>query len=421
MNIDNFINRFKGTVSDFDGYAGIQCADLARIWIEDIDGWNCQSLYFKPYISNGKYGDDGVLDGYLSFKAGFLSVINKEGNDKSGKRYKIEIIEDINQLKPGDLVFTNGVNQFGHVGIFVGRDGMVPGIFQLFDQNGSNPKSPAAWWSNYQNSTFVGALRKTEVDDKPPLTVIDPNLEKNKIEAIRQNYSGQIKLLNEGWVKARLEIDGPAAFTNLVFNDIIIGERRSIEKLSEEYSSTFPFLSKPEVKARLQIDGAFEYVKMIFKLFTSTFSSTQNELETTKQQLTQTQSELDNTKNQFTNTTTKLIETRNTVRELENKITELQKTPIYNPTKPFWQSKKWWSQTLSGLLSTCMFLFQTYNLNPNDNLELSIFKLGAAALSILGINLVVANYITAQGKIDIAKLLKDSPQILKEFENNSKK
>lgn len=169
MNIDNFQTKFQGKAVDFDKYAGVQCADGARYWVEDVDGWNMPSAFFRPYEGNGRYGDDGVLDGFYSFKAGHQSIVaNRQGKDRAGKEYRIDIINNQNDLQRGDLVFTTGSNQWGHTGIFVGRDGKIPNTFQLFDTNGANPKRPAFWWSNYNNSTFVGALRKVEINRPTP-------------------------------------------------------------------------------------------------------------------------------------------------------------------------------------------------------------------------------------------------------------
>ena len=79
MNIDNFQIKWNGKLLDFDKYAGVQCADGARQWVEDKDGWDMESAFFKPYRGNVKYGDDGVLDGFYSFKSGYISVVkNRE-------------------------------------------------------------------------------------------------------------------------------------------------------------------------------------------------------------------------------------------------------------------------------------------------------------------------------------------------------
>ena len=174
MNIDNFQIKWNGKLLDFDKYAGVQCADGARQWVEDKDGWNMESAFFKPYHGNGKYGDDGVLDGFYSFKAGHISVVkNKEGIDRKGKKYRIDIINNLKDCKAGDLVFTTGTNPWGHVGILIVLD-KFPGKFQLFDENGNNIKRPAFWWSNYENKTFVGAMRKVFLDTKPKPTPTPP-------------------------------------------------------------------------------------------------------------------------------------------------------------------------------------------------------------------------------------------------------
>lgn len=168
MNFKKFEKEFQGKKIDFDNYAGFQCADGARVWVEDRNGWNMKSTWFKPYQGNGRYGDDGVLDGFYSFRDGHQSVVaNREGVDKAGRKYKIEVIKKESDLKQGDLVFTSGSNQWGHVGIFVTRRSEVPNTFQLFDMNGDNPKRPAFWWSNYDKSTFRGAMRKIYIGDKP--------------------------------------------------------------------------------------------------------------------------------------------------------------------------------------------------------------------------------------------------------------
>lgn len=167
MNIDNFQIKWNGKLLDFDKYAGVQCADGARQWVEDKDGWDMESAFFKPYHGNGKYGDDGVLDGFYSFKAGHISVVkNREGIDRKGKKYRIDVINNLKDCKAGDLVFTTGSNQWGHVGILIVLE-KLPGKFQLFDENGSGVGRPAFWWSNYENRTFVGAMRKVFLDTKP--------------------------------------------------------------------------------------------------------------------------------------------------------------------------------------------------------------------------------------------------------------
>jgi len=167
MNLDSFQKYWNGKKIDFDRYAGVQCADGVRQWIEDIHGWNIKSAWFRPYKGNGRYGDDGVLDGYYSWKDGYQSVVDKnEGVDRNGKKYKIINIDRLEDVKAGDVVFTTGSNEWGHTGIFIVHN-KLPGKFQLFDTNGNNPKRPAFWWSNYNNSTFKGAMRKVLIDDKP--------------------------------------------------------------------------------------------------------------------------------------------------------------------------------------------------------------------------------------------------------------
>src|SRR6056297_711432 len=167
MNFKAFEKFWQGKKIDFDNYAGVQCADGARQWIEDIHGWNVKSAWFKPYKGNGRYGDDGVLDGYYSWRDGYQSVVEKnEGIDRNGKKYKIINIDKLKDCKQGDLIFTSGSNQWGHVGILLMLE-KLPGKFQLFDTNGNNPKRPAFWWSNYNNSTFKGGMRKVLIEDKP--------------------------------------------------------------------------------------------------------------------------------------------------------------------------------------------------------------------------------------------------------------
>jgi hypothetical protein len=174
MNMDQFQNENQGKAYA-EGNYGVQCVKGGKVWIESPHGWDMPATVFRPYAGNGSYGDDGALDGFYSFRDGFQSVVlNREGIDRSGRRYRIDIVSDQNQLQKGDLVFTTGRDQYGHVGVFVGRDVNVPGTFQLFDQNGLNPRSPAFWWSNYNVSTFVGAMRKVFLDQPQSTPIPQP-------------------------------------------------------------------------------------------------------------------------------------------------------------------------------------------------------------------------------------------------------
>lgn len=191
-NFGNFLNRFKGKNIDFDGYAGNQCADLPRKYIEDDDGWACQSYYYRPFTGNGAYGNDGVLDGFLSFEAGQQSIVQREATDRKGKKFKVEIIKDVNNWVEGDIVFfqTSNPKGYGHVGLRTNSD-KVPGNVEIFDQN-FDGKGGVCWWHNLPKSQFVAALRKTYIEEPPtpptpPTPPIDPCAEQK--EAVRVQAS----------------------------------------------------------------------------------------------------------------------------------------------------------------------------------------------------------------------------------------
>lgn len=200
MNVSAFENQHQGKGYSEGGYY-IQCVKGGKVFIEDPNGWDMPATVFRPYAGNGEYGNDGALDGFYSFRDGFQSVVlNREGVDRSGRRYRIDIINDQNQLQRGDLVFTTGRDQYGHVGVFVGRDGNIPNTFQLFDQNGDNSKSPVFWWSNYNINTFVGAMRKVFLDQPQPPTP-QPPVESPEFYTVKQGgWRSQViqEIINDG-------------------------------------------------------------------------------------------------------------------------------------------------------------------------------------------------------------------------------
>jgi len=222
LNIDQFQEQYKGTAIDFDGYAGVQCADGVRIYIEECQ--RLESTWFKPFAGNGKHGDDGVLDGFLSFKNNETSIYTKRsGKDKDGNDYKLEIIDNVKLLQRGDVVFTTGANQWGHTGIFVGNDSNFSNTFQLFDNNGVNERSPAFWWSNYHNNTFVGAIRKVITSAKIEVVVKPEELKTYKVKAG-----------DSLWKIAQTQLGNPVRHNEIYnLNKALIGSNPNLIKIGQ--------------------------------------------------------------------------------------------------------------------------------------------------------------------------------------------
>jgi hypothetical protein len=157
MNIHAYFAKMAGRTIDFDGAYGFQCADVIRHFIEDKDGWNTKSYIFTPFAGNGKLGDNGVLDGFKSFEAGVLSIVDRRGIDKKGSHFEVRVIKNHRDLKEGDIVFFD-IGKYGHAGIFTNLN-KVPNKIEVFDQN-SKGFGDACSWNNYDITLFAGALRK---------------------------------------------------------------------------------------------------------------------------------------------------------------------------------------------------------------------------------------------------------------------
>ena len=131
MNLDNFINNYKGTVVDWDNAYGAQCVDLARAFI------NYVAQMYQPCAVESAYQ---CFNRWADFKC-FKKILKKVSAE---------------QLRRGDLAIWNktSTNPHGHIAIVMADKG---DNLLIFEQNGF--KQDGAKISSHTKSGLMGGLR----------------------------------------------------------------------------------------------------------------------------------------------------------------------------------------------------------------------------------------------------------------------
>jgi hypothetical protein len=114
MNLNDFVDRYKGVPVDFDGAHGAQCVDLARRYFRDV--WE---LPAQPE------GVVGAQDFYYRHDERLVQRRYLESRSFTGYNFPPE----------GSVVIfkSTGSNQYGHIGICLRAD--VSGM-DVFEQDG---------------------------------------------------------------------------------------------------------------------------------------------------------------------------------------------------------------------------------------------------------------------------------------------
>lgn len=140
MTFQDFLEKYNGKGTDWDGFYGFQCMDLMHAYIYEVLGHTDKKILAAP-----------------SAKQVYLSFPNIAGS---------QFFEKIDNIpsgvpKEGDIVFF-GNGQYGHVAIFIeGNDKS----FRSFDQN-----FPVGSLPHVQNHTYancLGWLRCKQINDIP--------------------------------------------------------------------------------------------------------------------------------------------------------------------------------------------------------------------------------------------------------------
>ena len=158
LNLQQFIEKHNGTKLDYDDYAGNQCVDVTKAWLQNL-GFKVEGAW-----GNAKDWDKNARTG-----------LNWIANTPTGVP------------KPGDIVVWGG-GSYGHVAIFVSGNSSK---FVGFGQNWPSGKGEPCALSNhvYTGTLYVKGWLHPTVLDAPPAP--DPK------DALIADLTSQVNLLSE--------------------------------------------------------------------------------------------------------------------------------------------------------------------------------------------------------------------------------
>jgi CHAP domain len=311
MNTQEFINQYKGTNQDFDNGYGSQCVDLARLAVEKL--WGIKSNVVFP--ANPAVG--GAAHAYTDYPN---SLIN--GNSDSVKTIENSID---NCPVEGDIIIWNRNKGGGNGHIALVTEANV-NSFTVFEQNNGNGdgygKDDACKITQYADYTDVlGWLHCTKRDQAltakhGTVTVSD----QTTMEGFINKYKSKYPNLDQLWVRSRQQ-NGFGAVAEMIMVDYVQPLEVDLTKANADYQilvDKYNILKAD--KANLQIEKD----------------------EAQKQHIESLQVSANNL-NQCNNQNANLS---NTNKNLE---VELAKAPT-STSKPFWQSKKFISTIVLGLI-----------------------------------------------------------------------
>ena len=144
MTLDNFINKYMGKATDYDGVYNAQCVDLIKLYLRDCFG-----------IRAGTWGN--AVDYYRYFK-------NKNWAGYERMNEAFEIIPNTPDFIPvkGDICvfgeyFSKNHNN-GHIGI--ATDKCTVNKLYIYDQNAKGKNDPMKISTyGYTSKNFLGVLR----------------------------------------------------------------------------------------------------------------------------------------------------------------------------------------------------------------------------------------------------------------------
>lgn len=201
MNYQEFINEYNGKSFDYDGVAGVQCVDLAKMYLDKVFG-------IKP----GAWGN--AKDYYENFNnLPIKNSFTRIANTPSFVPQKGDIV-----------VWGTGVGKYGHIAIATGEGNTHQ--FYSYDLNWGSKKVHKVL-HNYKR--FLGVLRPNAQDKIQASTMILKTLARNtnlrsepntKSKATLYLANTTLYILNSAvsqsdgytWDKVRIRVNGKEGY-----------------------------------------------------------------------------------------------------------------------------------------------------------------------------------------------------------------
>ncbi len=140
MNFDEFIKKYNGKATDYDGGCGVQCVDLAKLYMDKVLGI--------------KIGAIGNAEAYWN-RYNELSILNKNFN-------RIPNTPDFIPQKGDIVVWGKKHGKWGHIAI---ADGVgTTSYFYSYDQNWGGKGQGMTRIKHTYKSGFEGVLRPKRQD-----------------------------------------------------------------------------------------------------------------------------------------------------------------------------------------------------------------------------------------------------------------
>jgi len=196
-NYTNFKSKYLGKKVDEDGVAGVQCVDLAKLYIEEVHGEK-----WRPMGGNG-----GAVEGYRLYPN---SLITEKGN---WKRITNDTSNPNQFPEQGDLIIfdaTSG-NKWGHIAVY-DRKLNVNGFISL-DQNVGSGEIKEVKHSFTASGGFgkvLGWLHNTADSNEEPM-------EPTEIEKLRKGFNVLTKVVADNGRKT-IDLTGTLQAVELVAN-----------------------------------------------------------------------------------------------------------------------------------------------------------------------------------------------------------
>lgn len=151
MRFNDFVKKYLGKTTDFDGAYGVQCVDLAKLYIDKVIGVVPQS------IGNAHAYWDNFKQTYL--KKYFKAIPYKKGV----------------KAKKGDLVvwgkYYNGKSEHGHIAIATGKQ--TDTTITTYDQNWGGSQMKEVVHSLDGVKGFLRPLNQENIINKPTVNAGD--------------------------------------------------------------------------------------------------------------------------------------------------------------------------------------------------------------------------------------------------------
>ena len=146
MNFDDFVKKYKGKATDYDGGCGVQCVDLAKLYIDKVLGIKPQSIGNAEAYWN-RYNELSYLNKNFDRIANTSSFIPQKGD---------VVVWGLKHGKYGHIAIADGVGNTSY--------------FYSYDQNWGGKGQGMTRIRHTYKSGFEGVLRP-----KNQAKIYDPN------------------------------------------------------------------------------------------------------------------------------------------------------------------------------------------------------------------------------------------------------